>query len=503
MPAEMSTRIPSPKIRWRDTRPSLTAIVSSTGIRLSRSYRCPNTTISGVITWNDANDKDGIRPDGVTVKLYADGQLKEEKLVEPDRNGEWKYSFTGLDKSVPNKTNIQYTIAEEPVEGYTTTINGWNITNTHAPKTDSDHPTDSGKTDLAGAIVWDDQNDKDGIRPVEVTVNLLRNGMKVGSITVREADGWSWMFEGQAKADTNGNAYTYTFTEDEVEGYETTVDGGIITNTHTPAEGDEEHDPMLYIQGEIFWVDDNDAEGKRPDSVDVTLYLQGQAVQTVTVTEGSDGRWLYEMDPVKRFYIQENTRARLMASGAKMKAASDRSAQEIELQYSLRQADVPEYKWKASLKSVEMPNRDVIATADFTDTLIRAALPTPSGTPNLTPTPGGSGSGSGSGGGSGSGSGSSWSGTSNYSGGSTVHIGGNTISNGSVTTAGGTTTTGDGDITSSSTSHARSTVSDGSKTSSVKTGDESNPMMLMMLMLMAAGMCVVLLYVRRRRGKQQ
>ena len=55
--------------------------------------------------------------------------------------------------------------------------------------------------------------------------------------------------------------------------------------------------------------------------MDVTLYLQGQAVQTVTVTEGSDGRWLYEMDPVKRFYIQENTRARLMASGAKMKAA--------------------------------------------------------------------------------------------------------------------------------------------------------------------------------------
>ena len=159
------------------------------------------TTISGVITWNDANDKDGIRPDGVTVKLYADGQLKEEKLVEPDRNGEWKYSFTGLDKSVPNKTNIQYTIAEEPVEGYTTTINGWNITNTHVPKTNPDHPTDSGKIDLAGAIVWDDQNDKDGIRPAEVTVNLLRNGMKVGSITIREADGWSWMFEGQAKAE--------------------------------------------------------------------------------------------------------------------------------------------------------------------------------------------------------------------------------------------------------------------------------------------------------------
>ena len=47
--------------------------------------------------WNDNDDQDGIRPDSITVKLYADEKETTETLILSDRNN-WTDTFTGLDK---------------------------------------------------------------------------------------------------------------------------------------------------------------------------------------------------------------------------------------------------------------------------------------------------------------------------------------------------------------------------------------------------------------------
>ena len=53
-------------------------------------------TASGTKTWNDDNDKDGKRPDKITVRLHANGVEVASKEVGPNAQGEWKYEFTDL-----------------------------------------------------------------------------------------------------------------------------------------------------------------------------------------------------------------------------------------------------------------------------------------------------------------------------------------------------------------------------------------------------------------------
>ena len=78
--------------------------------------------------WEDNNDYDRIRPKYITVKLYANNKyVKTFKILREDK---WKYILEGLLK-YENGIEIVYTIEEEAVDGYITTINGYSIINTH------------------------------------------------------------------------------------------------------------------------------------------------------------------------------------------------------------------------------------------------------------------------------------------------------------------------------------------------------------------------------------
>ena len=86
------------------------------------------TEISGEKIWDDENDADKIRPKSIVVELYADGEKVDEQTVTAASN--WKFTFTDLPK-VKDGKEIVYTIGEVKVEGYTTKIDGFKITNTH------------------------------------------------------------------------------------------------------------------------------------------------------------------------------------------------------------------------------------------------------------------------------------------------------------------------------------------------------------------------------------
>lgn len=88
-------------------------------------------TISGTKTWKDNNNQDGIRPSSITVNLLANGQQVASKKVSASDN--WQYSFDNLAADA-NGQKITYTVTENAVAGYTSTVDGYNITNTHNPK---------------------------------------------------------------------------------------------------------------------------------------------------------------------------------------------------------------------------------------------------------------------------------------------------------------------------------------------------------------------------------
>ncbi|MGP1505497.1 MAG: Cna B-type domain-containing protein, partial [Eggerthia catenaformis] len=120
-------------------------------LKTIKNKKVPKINICGKKTWDDANDQDGKRPEKITVNLLKNGT--KFKSTEATKANGWKYEFTSLDK-YENGQEIKYTVEEENVEGYTSTVkgnakDGFIITNTRTPE----------KTSISVTKTWDDAND--------------------------------------------------------------------------------------------------------------------------------------------------------------------------------------------------------------------------------------------------------------------------------------------------------------------------------------------------------
>lgn len=72
--------------------------------------------------WQDDGDRDGLRPQSITVKLLADGADAGRQLTL-DASCGWKGTFGGLDAYRDGKP-VNYTVEEVPVEGYQAEVTG-------------------------------------------------------------------------------------------------------------------------------------------------------------------------------------------------------------------------------------------------------------------------------------------------------------------------------------------------------------------------------------------
>ena len=247
------------------------------GYNITNTHKPETTKVEGTKTWNDSDNQDGIRPDSITVNLFANGTKVDSKEVTANDN--WKYSFTNLPKYAAGN-EIIYTVSEELVDGYEASVNDYNITNTHETE----------KTEVSGIKSWDDNNNQDGIRPSKITVNLLADGTKVDSKEVTADNNWKYSFTDLPKY-ADGKEIVYTVTEDAVEGYESTVNGSNILNTHIPE--------TTEVSGTKTWVDNDDQDGKRPTSITVNLLANGEKVNSQVVTAA--GNWTYNFTDLPKY----------------------------------------------------------------------------------------------------------------------------------------------------------------------------------------------------------
>ena len=245
--------------------------ISDNGVEIYNHHTPEKVSVEGSKTWNDNNNQDGIRPDSITVRLFADG--KEVTSKEVTANDNWSWSFTDLDKYNSGK-EIVYTISEDIVADYTTVVNGYNITNTHTPE----------KISITGSKTWDDASNQDGKRPDSITVRLFADGKEVTSKEVTANDNWSWSFENLDKY-KDGTEIVYTISEDAVTDYTTVVNEYNVTNTHTPEK--------TTISGSKTWDDASNQDGKRPSSITVRLFADGKEVASKEVTANDNWSWSF------------------------------------------------------------------------------------------------------------------------------------------------------------------------------------------------------------------
>ena len=172
-----------------------------------------------VIVFNDQDNKDLNRPESITVRLYAGGAEMDSAIITADDG--WTHTFNELPKYLDGHP-INYSISEDPVEWYSTVINGFTIRNTYQPET----------TSVSVKKVWSDNNDESGIRPSSIAMTLS-NGQ---TVILNEANGWTATITGLPTR-INGESISYTWTEQEVVGYaqqNVSQQGTLTTFTNAP-----------------------------------------------------------------------------------------------------------------------------------------------------------------------------------------------------------------------------------------------------------------------------
>ena len=148
--------------------------------------------------------------------------------MELSAKNNWTHTFSNLPLKAKGK-EIQYQVKEVgTVKGYTSTVDDSNkgnvvITNSRTPEV----------TEVAVKKIWDDADNKEGLRPEKITVRLLADGQEVAVKEITATDNWQASFT-DLPVYKEGKKIAYTITEDPVAGYTSNIDGFTVTNRHTP-----------------------------------------------------------------------------------------------------------------------------------------------------------------------------------------------------------------------------------------------------------------------------
>lgn len=223
--------------------------------------------------WNDENNAYSMRPDTLKTQLMRNKRVIAEKTVTAENN--WTVDF----ENVP--ISGDYTVEIQTPDGYTTVVkldsideNGnIKVTATHELKEDSKFQTITIKLEN----IWDDSNDQIGKRPSYLKVMLKRDGVNCYDepVIVKESNDWTFTASKMPKLGT------YSVDVETPAGYVTTIENANVKDgvmevkaTHTIKPAPER--TTLVVK--VTWVDNNNADGKRPDSIKADIHKNGKSI---------------------------------------------------------------------------------------------------------------------------------------------------------------------------------------------------------------------------------
>ena len=251
------------------------------GLTITNKHTILKTSVCIKKEWEDKDDQDGYRPTSIFVNLFANDTFVMKQEVKVNEDNKWEYTFENLDQYANGK-EIEYTVTEDEVKEYTSSISGdqkagYTITNTHETE----------QTEVKVTKVWDDNDDQDGFRPNNINVILLANGKEAGNATLSEANDWTHTFDKLDKK-ANGKDIEYTVQEVKVDEYQSSISGDqatgyTITNTHETEQ--------TQVKVTKVWDDNDDQDGKRPSDISVVLLANEEPVGNATLSERN--YWAY------------------------------------------------------------------------------------------------------------------------------------------------------------------------------------------------------------------
>ena len=283
------------------------------GFTITNTHTPETIGITVTKSWVDGNDKDGLRPEKLTIKLYANGNdLNKPLVLTAPKDNLSSNTWTGTFEDLPKYNNgqeIVYTIKEElpeKLKDLYTPSNGKNeagkddpyhLVNTHTPK----------PVTISVTKVWEDEGNRYN-HPEKVTVKLTgkvgddivypltEEETKNATMEVTEKNNWTGKFENLPEY-YKGSIITYSIDEDDVKDYSKEITGSVtggftITNTYAPETQD--------ITVTKKWDDKSNQDGKRPESITINLYdgINEEPVDTqiIETPEGNPNTWTYTFE---------------------------------------------------------------------------------------------------------------------------------------------------------------------------------------------------------------
>ena len=225
--------------------------------------------------WEDSDNEEGLRPDEISIHLFANGEeIEATPEIVKNEDNTWTFTYKDLDVYA-NGDEIEYTVTEDELENYETSIEGLTITNSREVE----------YVEIKTEKVWDDGENEEGFRPEEVTVNLLANGEIIDTVTLSDDNAWEYSWDSLSKY-IDGKEVEYSLSEDKVNGYETTIEYDETRDKYIIINSREVETIDIVINK--LWDDGDNTPGKRPSSITVILYANGEKVQTYEITENDN-----------------------------------------------------------------------------------------------------------------------------------------------------------------------------------------------------------------------
>lgn len=165
--------------------------------------------------------------------------------------------------------------------------------------------------------VWNDSDSS--YRPDKVTVNLLRNNVKIDSVELSESNNWTHTFENLDYKDPNNAAYTYTVSEEEVDGYAASISYSSTTYVKTATITNTLKISDLTVTkviktNEIIWEHGNPlfmakVNGVGTDGVEYTFYHTFEFTKEYVTANAKNGEvsmsYTFDEIPISNNYKVE------------------------------------------------------------------------------------------------------------------------------------------------------------------------------------------------------
>ncbi|MBR1597910.1 MAG: Cna B-type domain-containing protein [Lachnospiraceae bacterium] len=274
--------------------------VYTTDIAIKNSYTPKTVEKTVKKIWTDKDNADNTRPAQVAVKLVAKvdgtditGELTSVAADQTlDAAVSWTYTWTALPQYHGGK-EIEYSVVETIDSSWADDYSTYYITNSSGEM--EIHNVYPKSRNISVNKKWSDENDRDGIRPDNVTVHLLADGVEVTGKSpqvLNAGNDWTYVWYDLPVQNSNPTPsdINYSIIEDKVTGYEELIDASdmeskgeiTITNTH------ESEVTEVFVNKQ--WEDKVDSN-KRPAYVRAQLYADGVALAGKTITLDAAGSW--------------------------------------------------------------------------------------------------------------------------------------------------------------------------------------------------------------------